>query len=253
MKFLIQKINGRIVHDFSFVLLESIRYHKWLYGKSSIMYRFLNTKHDNTKFEFKFIHRNYTPVGSVEFVMAFIKNFYNKTPLPLNVPECLFRYAGRNIINGTEKNVIGLKFIKSNDGIKVKKENGDDLTGIYDGSTDTIPSGNYQISDNVEIISEYRCFVFQNKLEGIHNYSGDFTIFPDVNTINAMIKTFSKSSPIAYTLDIGVNNNGTFVIEVHDFFSCGLYGFARHDIYPKMLYRWFRNYITNTKYLEIWS
>jgi len=37
--------------------------------------------------------------------------------------------------------------------------------------------------------------------------------------------------------------NETFVIEVHDFFSCGLYGFADHSIYPNMLHRWFWQYI----------
>jgi len=30
MKFLIQKIDGNIVHDFSFMLLNAIRYHEWL-------------------------------------------------------------------------------------------------------------------------------------------------------------------------------------------------------------------------------
>lgn len=29
----------------------------------------------------------------------------------------------------------------------------------------------------------------------------------------------------------------------HDFFSCGLYGFANHAIYPNMLYQWFWQYI----------
>jgi hypothetical protein len=57
-----------------------------------------------------------------------------------------------------------------------------------------------------------------------------------------MIKAY-KSAPIAYTLDIGITDYDTIVIECHDFFSCGLYGFANHAIYPNMLYKWFWQYI----------
>ena len=49
-----------------------------------------------------------------------------------------------------------------------------------------------------------------------------------------MIKNYT-TSPKAYTLDIGVNKkDGTFVIEVHNFFSCGLYGFSDHKLLPLM-------------------
>jgi hypothetical protein len=33
---------------------------------------------------------------------------------------------------------------------------------------------------------------------------------------------------------VGINNTGTFVIECHDFFSCGLYGFAENRFLPYM-------------------
>jgi len=79
-------------------------------------------------------------------------------------------------------------------------------------------------------------------LVGLQNYTGDFTMFPNVNKINEMIQTY-KSSPVAYTLDIGINDKDTFVIEVHDFFSCGLYGFSNHKILPFMFSKWFNNHI----------
>ena len=41
-----------------------------------------------------------------------------------------------------------------------------------------------------------------------------------------MVKAFTNT-PKAYTLDVAVLRNGqTVVIEVHNFISCGLYGFA---------------------------
>ena len=250
IKFLIQKVNGNIVHDFVFTLLESCRYQNWVHNGTFVSTRFFNTKLNQKNFEFKPIHRNLVPVGSIEFVLAFTKHFYNCTPTPQNVPECLFRYANRNIFNGTEKDFSGHKFIKSNDIFKAKKENGEDVTGVYsfdDYNEQYLPKGNYQISDVIRIDAEYRCFVYRNTLAGIHYYSGDFTIFPNVKTITAMIDCFSTSCQIAYTLDIGVNENNTFVIEVHDFFSCGLYGFADHFIYPQMLHKWFKEYIKNEK------
>ena len=72
-----------------------------------------------------------------------------------------------------------------------------------------------------------------------------FTLFPDVRRIKDMINTYTlyNQSPIAYTLDIGINDKGTFIIEIHDFFSCGLYGFANHSKLPFMFYRWFHEYI----------
>ena len=51
-----------------------------------------------------------------------------------------------------------------------------------------------------------------------------------------MIETYKPEAPVAYTLDIGVEKyRGTFIIECHRFFSCGLYGFSDHRRYPKML------------------
>ena len=56
-----------------------------------------------------------------------------------------------------------------------------------------------------------------------------------------MIKDY-KDSPLSYTLDVGINNNGTFIIEVHPFVSCGLYGFSDYRILCYMFENGF-NYI----------
>lgn len=57
-----------------------------------------------------------------------------------------------------------------------------------------------------------------------------------------MIKQYI-TAPIAYTLDVGISDGKTVVIEVHDFFSCGFYGFSDHTIIPFMFSRWFIEYI----------
>lgn len=49
-----------------------------------------------------------------------------------------------------------------------------------------------------------------------------------------MIEGF-KEAPEAYTIDVGVTSDGnTVLIEVHDFFSCGLYGFDDAKNLPNM-------------------
>ena len=111
------------------------------------------------------------------------------------------------------------------------------------------PGGNYQISKYISIDSEWRSFIYKGKLVGLQHYVGEFTLFPDVRMIKHMIEVYeaSKEAPIAYTLDVGINDQGTFVIEVHDFFSCGLYGFTNHPILPQMFGRWFTQYVNKNK------
>lgn len=222
MKFLIQTINKKIVHDFSFTLLETIRYNNWINNTNSYEYELSD----------KIKEIGGVPVGSVEFVCEYLSKYHNKIPIPINVPQCLFSYANRKIINGTEKDIFKNLFVKSNDKIK-------SFTKI----TDNAPPGNYQISELIKIDSEYRCFVFRNKLVGMQNYSGNFTIFPNISIIEKMINDYKNECPVSYTLDVGINKNGTFVIEVHDFFSCGLYGFSEHKIYSQMLSNWFYEFL----------
>jgi hypothetical protein len=244
MKFLIQKINGEIRHDFAFTLLESIRFKKWLSPDDKIVVKFANTFEITDPdmiypMPFKDYHKDYVPVGSVDFVTDFLNYFYGIIPKPINVPEELFKYAGRTIWNADENGFhkgYGKLFVKSNDKIK-------GIVGIFNEKEYDFPAGNYQFSEVIKIDSEWRCFVYQNKLIGLQNYSGDFTMFPNVSHIEMMIKDY-KSAPVAYTLDVGVFNYcDTFIIEVHEFFSCGLYGFADHNIYPNMLYRGFKEFL----------
>jgi hypothetical protein len=228
MHFLIQTIEGKIKHDFSFTLLEAIRYQNWY--RNEQVCRFTLTDSVNPDFR-----KSVIPVGSVEFVRNYLEKHYNLKPAPRNVPDQLISYAGRIIFNGSHLTTRYQKcFVKSNDTIK----------GFSDfvDPEEILPAGNYQFSEKIEMDSEWRCFVHRNDLVGLQNYSGDFTLFPDVSRIKEMIKNFYRA-PVAYTLDVCVNSEGTFVVEVHDFFSCGLYGFADLRILPNMFAGWFIEFI----------
>ena len=145
MKFLIQTINGKVKHDFSFTLLESIEFQNWL-------------RNDNA-FEVSFTDditiSDCVPIGSVEFVSKYIRDYYNISLAPKNIPDELMSkiWTGRNVINGTENDIIGEKFVKSNDTIK-------SFTEICEKA----PAGNYQISDLIEIEGEWRAFIYMGKM-----------------------------------------------------------------------------------------
>ena len=114
---------------------------------------------------------------------------------------------------------------------------------FYDADHDH--HNHFQVSEVMDDIeSEWRCFIYNGELVDLKCYSGDPFKVPSKQYIDVCIKNF-KSAPIAYTLDICTRSGGhtipAEVIEVHDFFSCGLYGF-NDSKYPLMLWRWFKEF-----------
>ena len=215
------------MHDFSFALIEAIKYNNW-YNDEKVYDYIFNSE---------IIHRSdYIPVGSVEFVLHCLEKFHNiKNVKPLNIPQELRKpkYLKR-WVDTINTNTATINFFDKNKPMFIK-----DNTKIKGIAEIFIPNrgypvGEYLVSELIDIESEWRSFVFNNRLVGLQNYSGDFTMFPDVELINEIIKDYSNNG--AYTLDVGINRKeGTFIIELHDFFSCGLYGFSDYKILPLML------------------
>ena len=239
MRFIVQKIQNRIVHDFAFTLTMAKDYYKWL-GEQFII-RYVNWPVPN---ETPILHpENYIPVGSVDFVSDYLKKYYPdavEALRPLNVPEVLFPWAGRMIANiETRGDMEPFRsctdiYRKSNETIKAFW-NGPvyDVWKDYE-SKDFVHD---QVSEIIDLVSEWRVFVFHNEIQHIANYGGYPTWFPSVAHIEEMVARYAGAgAPVAYTLDVGVKKDGqTVVVECHRFFSCGLYGFANLMKYPKML------------------
>lgn len=238
MKFLIQTINKQLVHDFTWELTRCEEYHKWIEDPITLRY------HEGLDFE-KIKHPDsYVPVGSVEFVSAYLNRFYpdaKEILKPLNVPDCLFPYAGRTIVNVTkpeDMNIFGnsaLVFAKDMNQIKSPR------TGFI-GLPEFERVKDCQVSSVLDFQSEWRVFVFQDAIRDCRCYQGNHFAYPDPEVIRKMVSTYMfNNSPKTYTLDVGVTTKGeTVVIECHRFFSCGLYGFSNPNIYPAMLSQeWF--------------
>lgn len=202
--------------------------------------------------------RDWCPVGTIEFCQKWFTDIcglpYCK---PRNLPECLFMYRGgqesptnhffENMSNKDDKYLDLVKnvmcYVKSNEIIKHPKN------GVYMVQDilqmPTWKDHDIQVSvfeDN--IVSEWRAFVFHDSIIDIRCYSGDPFKVPSKKSIEEFISKIHKMDSMlpSYTLDVFVDdNNKTKPLEMHDFFSCGLYGFQSH-LLPAMMTQWFFYY-----------
>lgn len=233
MKFLIEtNSKGKYSLDLCFALEKSITYLK----------DFKNEDHEikySSFLGFQQYPKNYIPVGSINFCLSYLNKYHSKKVYPINIPECLlnFEFTKRQVFYGSEMDVSGNQFVKSKD--------------VFKGFRDIIvsmppPPGNYLISEVVDFFSEWRAFVFNGTLLDVRQYSGELGIYPDLKIINKMIQTYqNNNAPKAYTLDVGITKKGTSLIEVHDFFSVGLYGFDFPEKLPYMLSQTWNSLVKN--------
>ena len=229
--FLIQSTSNNLVSIDSLALIDAIGYYNFLYGhrKEIETYDYYISETPDIK---KYHLPDVIPVGTIAFVQEFLKKYYNIPSIrPINIPEELHKHEflkrNVNVYTGTEDLGYTEVFVKSMDRLK--------------GICDVMPYEAIErikepvtISDVLtDIKSEWRGFVHNKKLVGLNNYLGDFTVFPDVSIINKMIAEY-KNSPPSYTIDVAVCEHGTVLLEVHNFVSCGLYGFNEHKLLPLM-------------------
>ena len=86
------------------------------------------------------------------------------------------------------------------------------------------------------ICSEWRLFVCDGEILGLKCYAGQAFVPPDKKYCETVVNAVDKNGGFrAYTLDDLVLDNGdTDILELHDFFACGLYGFSDPAAIRKM-------------------
>lgn len=223
--FLIQTVKGEVVHDFAFHLKIGVDYQKWFQNK--VVHQVTLSDEPRPS------RADVIPVGALEFVFAHLQ----RKPKPINIPESLREenYCKRSVAIQMRDAIVFEGdtpfFVKSNTMYK-------GVTDIVKGVAN-LPEDEYLVSEVVNIESEWRCFVHGGQLLDVRSYSGDFERHPDYALIRKMIASY-RNAPVSYTLDVGVNSSGTFVLEVHPFVSCGLYGFNDYRVLPQMLVNGYR-------------
>lgn len=196
------------------------------------------------------------PVGSIEFVETYLRIHYGyeRGIAPVLIPKELQAdsYMGRrcSVIHGREaaKEIasqwgVSRLFIKSASKLKC------DYAGIYHIADQHWPDDSALfVSEVVNIISEWRTFVYNGRIVGVKNYAADPWTPPDKEFVSAMVQAY-RNAPGAYTLDTAViltpdGSRRTVVLEVHPFVSCGLYGLDIIQI-PDMVVKGFRWVMSN--------
>lgn len=233
MKFILEDKVPRF--DFEFQLLASIQFWKWKSCEFEVIY-------ENDKSSKNVDVKSYCPVGSLEFCKK-----HGLTTLPRNIPPQLVKYAVGTVTNDITSRMhdgIARWHVKSASLIKHPDN------GIYSISN-LPPFNDYQAVEFKDsgFDSEYRVFVYNGNIVDIQNYAGDLWTLPDKSTVEHMIYDFEHApgfkAPPAYTLDVGIYDGRTCVVEVHDFYSCGTYNFNDHYHLPLMLWSTWNNLKTN--------
>lgn len=251
VKFIIQTDEKGIPSfDFCWHLIKAIEYQKWYRGKDEYGY----ILHDNNHFG-SFDPNIFIPIGSVEFVHSFLKTCGITIPKPVNIPPPFlnkFQYLlGRKVTIGGVNDIEYTSFVKSHTKVK-------GFTGIVDpgeSRLEELIDDTYVISDIIELLSEWRIFVYNKEVVGVHQYLGSYLYPPNIMTIHAMISAWEQA-PKTYTLDVGVTKDymlgteyedtkksHTVLIECHNFYSCGLYGFTDYSKLITMFTQWWYEYI----------
>jgi len=181
------------------------------------------------------------PVGTINFVEKWLKRFCGIERInPIEVPVCLrkeeFLKREYSIVKKDDIPKTGTYFVKDASQLKkfanivdVKSFFNEDIWKPRQRELDTTlhldPTHLFQVSESVNIHAEYRIYVQDDEIEAIANYNGDPCLLPDIRLIQKMVNIYSMQSshPNAYTMDIAINERGTFLLEVHPWIAVGLY------------------------------
>lgn len=193
------------------------------------------------KSEFPKEYQSAVPVGTIQFVSSWLKIFYNiEKENPIEIPPVLrideFLKRKYSIVTSEDIPRQGRYFIKDASELKVFSYSGDmeflyldelfkEKQQVFDTSLKLDPTHLYQVSEMVDILSEYRVYVIGDRVENIANYDGDPLLFPDANLIKKAVAIYSAQpdSPKSYSLDVMVTKRGTAIIEIHNYTSLGHY------------------------------
>ncbi len=176
--------------------------------------------------------------GYIQDVYDALRKVGRPLPAPMDYPEELMGFLGREVRRTTLRNVTN-----GPPGVFVKPVAQKVFTGfvwghsIQDGRRICGVSRDDEevwASSVVEFVSEYRGFVLERELVGMRHYKGDWSKAPDRSPVEAAVLAF-RNCPAAYTLDWGVTSDGrTLLVEANDGFAMGSYG-LQPALYARML------------------
>jgi len=174
-------------------------------------------------------------IGSVEFM----KEVFSRIGLiDVRVPENSNRQF-KSMTLGDAK-LMGNVFIKPFD---LKLFTGFVIDEMINTSISNIPDDTMVMVYDVfpsRIKSEWRCYIGRDRIIDIRNYSGDMFTTPNKEYLESIIQSNKSKFPIAYTIDIGILENGdNVVVEYNDMWAIGNYGIDNYEYFSLLKSRYF--------------
>lgn len=177
-------------------------------------------------------------VGSVEMCSKWLDRVGFSIPNQID-PNLFKDFLGRKIWYSDIRD-INTKNVFIKPATKIKA-----FTGFIVDNPKMIPlwshqyEGIVQVQDVIDIVSEYRCYISNNKIIGMKHYSGDPLRFPSRSTILECKEIGDKMNYHSYVLDFGVLSDGsTILIEPNDAWAIGNYGLDPQQYYLFIRNRW---------------
>lgn len=186
------------------------------------------------------------PVGSIDFVQSYLRKVHGvdvmhpiEIPERLRIPKILLR--DYHIVRYEHLPKEGRWFVKDVSKLKNGSFAGQVTKDTY---KDFDPTHLYQFSSLLNIISEYRVFVYRDRIQGIQFYDGDVLTMPtpaEIKKIQEAVVRYSvaRDCPDAYTMDWAIVATGDkkeprdiALLEVHPFVSVGTYGLEGSILIP---------------------
>ena len=242
MKFLIEKDYTDVEYGIILKILNRTKLlHEYEIVDNSFFYDIDENGKKTLKENIDEKYKEYIPIGTILFVNNYFKLLYGieqqnpiEIPKNLRMPEFLKR--NYEVVKAENLPRIGRKFIKDVSELKNFSYDGEleyflvdevflPKKNEFDNTLRIDKDHLFEVSDSVNILSEYRIYIIGGEIVNISNYNGDTTIFPDINLIKKANNLYSlqKDYPKSYSFDVMVTNAGTSIIEVHTFSSLGLY------------------------------
>lgn len=167
--------------------------------------------------------------GQIRDVWAALARLGHPRPVELDYPDHLAWLAGRRV----ERTTLGATRELGRP-VFVKPTRAKLFTGLVLSPSNTqsrITLAPYPddlevlVSDVVDFVSEWRCFVCRDEVVGVRPYRGAWDVPPDREALSRAVTEGRGRMPAGHSLDLGVTADGrTLLVEANDGYALGSYG-----------------------------
>ncbi len=180
----------------------------------------------------------YGSVQDILYYLSFLNKEYEHIDYPFELHKYCNRYISQCYFKSLKKNNLSNVFCKPT---KLKQFNGFILSGEFKDFIKMATVNDNDLvwlSTRINLLVEYRVFIYDRQILDVKPYKGDCSLGFCKQTVLSMIQDY-KNQPVAYAIDIGVNNLGqTVLVEVNDGFSLGSYGLTPVNYGTIIVNRW---------------